>query len=170
LSLPLFLRLMPIISSRSSRTCSHPPPRSRQRRRRRRRWRGGAGPGATRTGSCSASAPGEEKGSRARPRPRSVARSRAPFGCAAGTSEKGTYGSVKSLAKRTGSCLGLRGSSLTWRWLFTSSFVSPSTFITSLICFGVATAVTTTTRQGRERSSLINNLSSFFTATVCMDS
>ena len=27
----------------------------------------------------------------------------------------------------------------TWRWLFTSSFVSPSTFINSLICFGVAT-------------------------------
>jgi hypothetical protein len=27
----------------------------------------------------------------------------------------------------------------TWRWLFTSSFVSPSTFINSLICLGVAT-------------------------------
>jgi hypothetical protein len=35
---------------------------------------------------------------------------------------------------------GQNGSLLTWRWLFTSSFVSPSTFITSLICFGVATA------------------------------
>ena len=30
---------------------------------------------------------------------------------------------------------------LTWRWLFTSSLVSPLTFITSLICFGVATAI-----------------------------
>lgn len=31
-------------------------------------------------------------------------------------------------------------SKITCRWLFTSSFVSPSTFISSLICLGVATA------------------------------
>lgn len=37
---------------------------------------------------------------------------------------------------------GQSGSLLTWRWLFTSSFVRPSTCITSLICFGVATAIT----------------------------
>jgi len=29
---------------------------------------------------------------------------------------------------------------VTWRWLLTSSFVSPSTFMSSRICFGVATA------------------------------
>ena len=28
---------------------------------------------------------------------------------------------------------------ITWRWLFTSSLVNPSTFISSRICFGVAT-------------------------------
>lgn len=38
----------------------------------------------------------------------------------------------------------------TCKWLFTSSLVSPSTFISSLICFGVATAARETLIRSKE--------------------
>jgi hypothetical protein len=132
----------------SSPTCHLPPPRRRRNCPRRSPTPCAvAAPVATRTATSCTAAPAQTTGSSPPARRR---RPRTPLAaCAAGISAAAVDSHVKRLKKvelvrSQKVCENRVTEEQTCRWLLTSSLVSPSTFISSLICLGVAAASDTT--------------------------